>query len=84
MHLSKDTSRLVMGTIVLAAVLLFANIGRPDVTFVVTGGAVIAVLLTFIAITVNTYRNATPDRPMGRLIHDPDGVTVVTKMPPRR
>ena len=31
-----------------------------------------ALLLTLFAIWVNTYRNALPSRPMGRLLHDPE------------
>lgn len=33
---------------------------------------VAAILLTLLAIWVNTYRNAVPARPMGRLLHDPE------------
>lgn len=31
-----------------------------------------AILLTLLAISVNTHRNAAPARPMGRLLHDPE------------
>ena len=85
MHLLKDTSRIAVGTAVLAAVLLLANIGRADLPLVATGAALTALLLTFMAITVNTFRNATPARPMGRLLHDPDGIgRMAPKMPPPR
>lgn len=70
---TKTISCIVVGAALLAVALLSAGIGRPDVRFVSTGAAVTAVLLTFIAITVNTYRNAALDRSMGRLLHDPDG-----------
>ena len=33
---------------------------------------VAAILLTLLALSVNTYRNVAPVRPMGRLLHDPD------------
>jgi hypothetical protein len=33
---------------------------------------VAAILLTLLAISINTYRNAAPVRPMGRLLHDPE------------
>jgi hypothetical protein len=33
---------------------------------------VAAILLTLMAIWVNTYRNAAPVRPMARLLHDPE------------
>jgi hypothetical protein len=35
---------------------------------------VAAILLTLMAIWVNTYRNAAPVRPMGRLLHDPEAL----------
>lgn len=85
MRLLKDTNPLLAGTTMLAAVLLLANIGRPDAALVATAAALSAVLLTFVAITVNTYRNATPSRPMGRLLHDPDGIGRVSpRTPPPR
>lgn len=70
--ITKAISCIVVGAALLAVALLATSLGRPDVRFVSTGAAVTAVLLTFIAITVNTYRNAALDRPMGRLLHDPD------------
>lgn len=33
---------------------------------------VAAILLTLLAIWINTYRNVAPVRPMARLLHDPD------------
>jgi hypothetical protein len=33
---------------------------------------VAAILLTLLAIAINTYRNAAPVRPMTRLLHDPE------------
>lgn len=72
--LSNDIRCLVGSATVLAVAFLSAGIGPPSVALVTTGAAVGAVLLTFVAITVNTYRNARPDRSMGRLLHDPDRV----------
>lgn len=33
---------------------------------------VAAILLALLAVSVNTYRNAAPARPMGRPLHDPE------------
>lgn len=78
MNLLKDTSVIAAGTTVLAAGLLLANVG-PAVPLFATSVALTALFLTFIAITVNTYRNATPDRTVSRLLHDPDATGGVSR-----
>lgn len=66
----KNTSILAVGTVLVAAGVILSASGRG--TPLVSIYAITALLLTFIAIWVNTYRTTSSDQPMGRLLHDPE------------
>jgi hypothetical protein len=71
MNLLKNSSVMGVGSMVGAAGLLIVLAGA-ELPLFATVVATTALLLAFIAIVVNTYRNARPDRTMGRLLHDPE------------
>ena len=69
MNFAKNSSILVAGTVLVAAGLVLSSWGRGT-PLVSTYFAITALLLTFMTIWVNVYRNASAARTMGRILHD--------------
>ena len=67
----KDTSSIAIGTTVIGTGLLLNTMGA-EAPLAATYAASMALFLAFIAITANTYRIATQERTIGRLLRDPE------------
>lgn len=80
MRILKDTSIIAIGATTIGAGLLLAAVGA-EIPLLATYAAIMTLLLTFVAITLNTYSHATPDRTRCRLLHDPETSDAARSIP---